>query len=162
MPRIDFHIRPLERRDAGWVNQLVIDQWGADHIVAHGQKYFVRELPGFIAEKDGAAVGLATYSISGDACELVTLNSLLLGSGLGSALIESVKSAARLAGCRRLWLVTTNDNLSALRFYQKRGFRLVRIHPGAVDESRKIKPEIPYLGEHDIPIHDEIELELFP
>ena len=59
-----------------------------------------------------------------------------------------------------MWLITTNDNLNALRFYQGRGFRLVAVHPGAVEASRRLKPQIPELGSFGIPIRDELELEL--
>jgi ribosomal protein S18 acetylase RimI-like enzyme len=104
--------------------------------------------------------GLVTYHIAGNGCEIVTLDSLRPSLGIGTTLIESVKAAAGAAGCRRLWLITTNDNLHALGFYQKRGFRLAAVHPGAVNESRKLKPEIPLIGNDGIPIRDEIELEI--
>ena len=74
---------------------------------------------------------------------------------MGTALIEAVECKAR-----RLWVLTTNDNVDALRFYRRRGFRLRELHPGAVDESRRrLKPEIPETGEYGIPLHDEIVLE---
>jgi len=63
-------------------------------------------------------------------------------------------------GCRRVWLITSNDNLDALRFYQRRGLRLVAVHRGAIDEARRVKPSIPATGEYGIPVRDEIELEL--
>jgi N-acetylglutamate synthase-like GNAT family acetyltransferase len=75
-------------------------------------------------------------------------------------LIEAVAAAARASGCRRVWLITTNDNLTALAFYQKRGFVLTALHPNAVAASRKLKPEIPLVAENGIPIRDELELEL--
>jgi hypothetical protein len=60
-----------------------------------------------------------------------------------------------------LWLISTNDNLNALKFYQKRGFSLVKLYKNAVNETRKkIKPEIPLIGENGIPIRDEVELEI--
>jgi ribosomal protein S18 acetylase RimI-like enzyme len=105
-------------------------------------------------------VGIATYRFADGACELVTLDSMIEGIGVGTALIEAVRGAARAAGCTRLWLITTNDNLSALRFYQKRGFQMVAVYPNALDESRKLKPEIPLMGEDAIPIRDEIELDM--
>ena len=77
-----------------------------------------------------------------------------------SAEIEAVKEVACKAGCRRLWLITTNDNLNALRFYQKRGFALVAVHRNALEISRKFKPEIPLIGADGIPLRDEIELEM--
>lgn len=68
-------------------------------------------------------------------------------------------SEAERRNCSRIMLITTNDNLNALRFYQKRGFDMVRLYQDAVNEARKIKPEIPLLGDYDIPIKHEIELE---
>jgi hypothetical protein len=59
-----------------------------------------------------------------------------------------------------LWLVTTNDNTHALRFYHRLGFRLAALHPGAVEAARRLKPEIPLLGLDEIPIRDELELEI--
>ena len=128
--------------------------------MAHGVIYRPRELAGFVAEQDGQRVGLVTYQVSGDASEIVTLDSSRPGIGVGTALIEAVKEAARAAGCRRLWQVTTNDNLDALRIYQQRGFVLVAVHRNAVEAARRLKPEIPRVGAHGIPLRDEIELEL--
>jgi GNAT superfamily N-acetyltransferase len=105
-------------------------------------------------------VGLATYHVAGDDCELVTIDSTSAGVGIGSALIAAVRDAAASCGCRRVWVITTNDNLDALRFYQRRGFVLVAVHRDAVTEARRQKPQIPLIGNHGIPIRDEIELEL--
>ncbi|NLE72769.1 MAG: GNAT family N-acetyltransferase [Actinomycetales bacterium] len=80
-------------------------------------------------------------------------------AGTGTALVEAVARLARDAGARRLWLVTTNDNVDALRFYQRRGFRLAELHVGAVDEARRLEPAIPAVGDHGIPIRDELVLE---
>ena len=55
-------------------------------------------------------------------------------------------------------LITTNDNVDALRFYQRRGFVLTELRPGAVDESRRMKPQIPLVGAYGIPIRDELVL----
>jgi len=117
-------------------------------------------LPGFVAVREGRPIGLVTYRIDGDECEITTLNSPVEGVGIGSALVAAVKGAAVSAKCKRLWLITTNDNLSALRFYQKRGFLLVAVHRDALQESRRPKPEIPLVGRDGIPLRDEIELEM--
>lgn len=105
-------------------------------------------------------IGLLTYHLAYESCEVVTLDSLRPASGLGTALLEGAKAAARQARCHRLWLITTNDNLNALRFYQKRGFELVAVHRNALKHSRLIKPHLPLIGEHGIPLRDEIELEM--
>jgi GNAT superfamily N-acetyltransferase len=118
------------------------------------------EHPSFVAVEDGRIVGVATYVIDGESCELLTLHADPRRRGVGTALVDAVSAAARAAGCARLWLITTNDNVDALRFYQRRGFRLAALLPGAVDDSRaRLKPGIPEIGEYGIPLRDEIELE---
>ncbi len=152
-------LRSLTQTDRAWVARLITERWGAETIVAHGAVYHPHKLPGFVAIENDDRVGLVTYHIDGDACEIVTLDSLHPNRGIGTALIDAVKRAAQQSQCRRLWLITTNDNLHALRFYQKRGFVLAALHRGAVNESRKLKPEIPLIGMDGISIRDEVEME---
>ena len=123
--------------------------------------YHPDQLPGFIVknEKD-AILGLATYTLNPPSCELVTLNAEPPGKGIGTALVSAVVDAAKKAKCTRLWLITTNDSVDALAFYQKRGFHLVAVHPNALELSRKLKPSIPLIASNGIPLRDEIELEL--
>ena len=156
-----FHVRPLGPQDEAWVMQYVDYHWGDERVVAHGQVYLPHTLPGFVAEGASAEpLGLVTMHVEGDACEIVTLNSDLPGRGIGAALIRAVRAHARDRGCRRLWLVTTNDNLSALRFYQRQGFQIAAVHRDAVTRARQLKASIPLVGEGGIPLRDEIELEL--
>jgi GNAT superfamily N-acetyltransferase len=155
----DFQIRPLNNEDKNWVEQLITERWGAESVIVHGRIYYPHDLPGFLALQDKQKAGLLTYHLADNQCEIVTFDSLKSSIGIGSCLIEAVKDAARKAGCKRLWVITTNDNLNALRFYQKKGFALVAVHRNAVEKSRKHKP-IPLTGFDDIPIRDEIELEL--
>ena len=105
-------------------------------------------------------MGIVTYNIVDERCEIVTLNSTRLSSGVGTVLIDAARDIAIKSGCKRLWLITTNDNMNALRFYQKRGFELVAIHRNALAISRKLKPEISMIGNDGIPLRDEIELEM--
>ncbi|MFC1899993.1 GNAT family N-acetyltransferase [Chloroflexota bacterium] len=155
-----FQIRPVGTDDRPWVTSLLEENWGSAKIVTHGRIHKADELPGFIAVKDDKPVGLITHSIKNGECEITSMNSLVEGIGIGSALVESVRDAAIEAGCRRVWAITTNDNTAALRFWQKRGFSLVAVYPNAIEESRKLKPEIGRIGDNGIPIRDEIELEL--
>jgi len=155
-----FQIRPLNKDDKTWVASLLTEHWGSVKMVTRGKIYKADELPGFVAVQEGKPAGLLTYQINGKDCEIVTMNSLVENQGIGSALIDAVKSAAVTAGCKRLWLITTNDNTAALRFWQKRGFSLLAIHCNAVEQSRRLKPEIPLSGNDGIPIRDEIELEM--
>jgi ribosomal protein S18 acetylase RimI-like enzyme len=155
-----FQIRPSNKEDKPWVENLMQEWWAGPEQVTRGRVLRADELPGFVAVEKGKPMGLITYRIDGVECEIVTMNSLSGGKGVGTALIDTVRDVAAEAGCRRLWLITTNDNTGALRFYQKRGFRLVAVHRNAVEKSRKLKPEIPMTGNDGIPVRDEIEMEL--
>lgn len=155
-------VSPLTKDDRDWMREFMVEHWGDEIVVAHGAIYRPAELPGFVAYAENTVTGLVTYHLNAESCEIVTLDSLQEGLGIGAALIEAVHDVAVRSGCRRLWLITTNDNTRALRFYQKRGFRLVAVRPGAVDAARRIKPGIPQIGNDGIPIRDELELEISP
>jgi GNAT superfamily N-acetyltransferase len=153
-------IRAATGDDRPWIERHLTRSWGSATVSSRGTAHDAFQLPGLVAVEGDEIVGLATYYVAGDECELVSLDALRQGQGTGSALLAAVAEQAARRGCHRLWLITTNDNLNAIRFYQRRGMRLVAVHPGAVDESRRLKPSIPLIGEHGIPIHDELEFEL--
>ncbi len=155
-----FEIRPLNEDDRAWVVNLLRERWGSERQVSRGRAYRADEHSGFAATQNDKPVGLVTYEIEGDQCEITVLNSLMEGAGIGSALLDAVRDVAANAKCKRLCVITTNDNTPALRFYQKYGFLLVALHRNALEQSRKLKPEIPLVGIDGIPLRDEIELEL--
>lgn len=157
---LDFEIQPLTPEHRAWASSLIEEHWGSVRIVTRGKVHDTSALPGFVALRAAEPVGLATFRIEKDQCEMVSLDSLVQGKGIGTALTRAVRHAAAAAGCRRLWLITTNDNLAAVRFYQKRGFHLVAVHRDALEETRRLKPTLPAAGIDDIPLRDEIELEL--
>jgi ribosomal protein S18 acetylase RimI-like enzyme len=153
-------LRPLTQDDLPRLRQFWKENWGDEFVTAHGVVYYPDTLDGFIAWDGDEWVGEVTYTFTGKDCEIVSLDSLREGQGIGTKLISKVIEKARARDCKRLFLITTNDNLNALGFYQKRGFELVAVHRGAVNESRKMKPRIPLLGMNGIPLRDEIELEM--
>ena len=135
-------------------------RWHSLRVARRGELVHPLDHPMLVAEENGRLVGVLTYVVEGADCEVLTLHVDDRRRGLGSTLIAEVKEIAQRAGCTRLWVITTNDNVDALRFYQRRGFRLAAVRAGAVDASRAgLKPEIPTIGAHGIPIRDEIELE---
>jgi ribosomal protein S18 acetylase RimI-like enzyme len=138
----------------------MIALWGSPIVLSRGRAHDASCLAALVCEAEGEMVGLATYDIREGDCELVTIDALTRGQGVGTKLLEAAIRAARQSNCRRLWLITSNDNLSALRFYQRRGLRLIAVHRGAIDEARRVKPEIPLTGHDGIAIHDELELEV--
>jgi ribosomal protein S18 acetylase RimI-like enzyme len=157
---MNFNIRALREADRERAAHFLETHWGSNRIVTRGRMHQADELPGFLAEVGGELVGLLTYQIEGNACEIVSLNSTMQGRGIGSALLSAVQENAVALGCKRLWLITTNDNTPAIHYYQMRGFDLVAVHRNAIDRSRDLKPEIPARGLDGIPIKHEIELEL--
>ena len=156
----EFLIHPLTPADRDWVNRSMVKEWGAVIVVSHGAVFHPADFPGYSATIGEAVAGLITYNILGDECEILTLNSWRENMGIGSALIKEVQRTAASAGCTRLYLITTNNNLHALRFYQKRGFVLSALRVNAIAKSRILKPQIPLFDENEISIRDEIELEM--
>jgi len=156
----NYQIRPINKNDRTWAASVLTEHWGSARSVSRGRLYQADELSGIVAVQRDKPVGLITYNIAVKECEITTMNSLAEGKGVGSALLDAIKKVAIAEGCNRLWLITTNDNTKALRFWQKRGFRLAAVYINAVENSRRLKPEIPLAGDDGIPIRDEIELEL--
>jgi GNAT superfamily N-acetyltransferase len=148
-------IRQAGPADAAWITDFLRERWNATMIVVHGESIDAAALPALIA---GNHQGLATYRLFGHDAELVTLDATPPNTGTGTTIIEALVARLRVEGCKRLWLTTTNDKLSALRFYLRRDFRLMQVRPGAVDAARKLKPTIPLIGEHGIPMREEVDL----
>ncbi len=151
---------PARAEDRSALGAFLRDQ-GSLRVARRGELVDSLDHPALLVWSGGELAGVATYVITGHSCELLTLHAHTRLEGVGSALVTAVRDIARSSGCTRLWVVTTNDNVDALRFYQRRGFRLTHLRVGAVDESRQtLKSEIPTGGAHGIPLRDELELEL--
>ena len=154
----EIRVRPVGNGDRPMIAWLMVEFWGSELQVVHQSVYRPAELPGLIAERAGRVVGLLTYQVSDEMLEVVTLNAIERRTGVGTILMEAVAADARRLRCQEIRLTTTNDNLDAIRFYQRRGLRLVALRPGAVDRARLEKPQIPRVGDYGIPLRDEIDL----
>jgi ribosomal protein S18 acetylase RimI-like enzyme len=154
-------IRPLTEGDAATAGRLVDDVLGSRLQARLDEVIDVLALPGFGVWDDRRLVGIATYSLTGADAEVAALgvSEDHRGRGLAGELLDAVIGAATAHGAQRVWVVTTNDNLTALAVYQRHGFRLAEIRPGAIDRARAIKPTIPEIGRQGIPMRDEIILE---
>lgn len=160
MEKLKFKIRKIRDGDREWMRNFITKEWGSEKIIGCGKIYYPHKLPGFLAFSDKKYLGLATYAIRKKECELVSINVSEKRKGIGAALIKNIQRAVRKIGCKRLFLVTTNDNIDALIFYQIIGFAIKKFYPDAIAAARKIKPEIPLIGNYGIPIKDAIELEM--
>ena len=150
----------IDQKNRKSVDDFIMKHWFTLDMVVHGEKINLGNADGFYATEDNEIVGLITYRVVQNEMEILSLDSLNEKKGIGTSLLDKVVQNARDVGCSRVMLITTNDNLSALQFYQKRGFDIIKLHHNAVEESRKIKPQIPLIGSNGISIKHEIELEM--
>lgn len=148
-----------EHKQEEWINNLLKTEWDSGVIVSRGRIFNAGKLDGFIAVENDTFTGLATINISGNELEIITLNAVPKYKGIGTQLIERIISYAKEHNCKRISIVTT-DNLDAIRFYQRRGFRLIKINRDAIKEYRKLKPTIPLTGNYKLPLLDELEFEM--
>lgn len=156
-------VRDFAPADHSWAaNLLGAYGGGVPHMARLGELLNPLEHEGIVAERDGRPVALLTVSESEKGLEVLTLHSEVEGIGSGSRLLETALRVAVASHAPRLWLVTTNDNLRAIRWYLRRGMRVARVHPGGVDADRaNVKPEIPPTNpDNGLPIRDYVELEL--
>ena len=109
-------IRRLTIDDLPRLRQVWKENWGDEFVVAHGVTYYPDTLDGFIALDGDEWIGEISYTFSENECEIVSLDSTREGMGVGTMLIQKVVEEAREKGCRRIFLITTNDNLNALGF----------------------------------------------
>jgi GNAT superfamily N-acetyltransferase len=153
-------IRQIRLEERGELDRVIVKSWGSPYVASRLSLHRVSGLPCLLAVDGERWLGVAAYRFAAGACKLVLLEAFERGHGTGTALLNAVAELARAAGARRLWLVTTYDNVDAMRFYQRRGLRLVRLWPDAATQARKLlKPEIPLVGDHGIPIRDELEFD---
>jgi ribosomal protein S18 acetylase RimI-like enzyme len=156
-----FQIREKLTTDNTWIADVATKLWGSIKIISKNHIYNILDLPSFTIVSNGKPCGFIAYAKERDETEIVALYSASEKQGFGTALIERVKNIAKQNKCQSVWLMTTNDNTQALRFYQKRGFFIKAIWINTIEEQRKIKPTIPLLGNDGIQIRDEIELAMY-
>ncbi|HWT27820.1 MAG TPA: GNAT family N-acetyltransferase [Mobilitalea sp.] len=155
-----MEFKNINQENRKQVNDFIITQWYSTNIVVRGEIVDASVLDGFVVYEEDEIIGLITYRFIKQECEIMSLDSLKENQGIGTAMINKVIEIARMNNCDNLKLITTNDNIHAICFYQKRGFDMTHLYHNALDVSRKLKPEIPEVGFHDIPLKHEIEFEM--
>lgn len=154
-----MQIKSSEQIPKAKIKDFFIKQWGSPEMVISSGVFDCTTLEGFaVLNKEKEIIGYISYVVMDSECEIISLDSMEEGKGIGTALIQETEHTAKKRSCQKIKLITTNDNLHALKFYQKRGYRLSALFKGAVDRAREQKPEIPQLGSDGIPIRDEILL----
>ena len=149
----------IEAAPTQLIARLWEERWGLP-IVTPAREYMPPDVEGLAWHaRDGRTLGLVTWAVDGQRAEIVSLNALEPGRGIGSRLMDAAEEELGRRGVRTAHLVTTNDNPRALFFYLRRGYRLVRLHLDAMDRVRQAKPQVPLPGNHGIALRDMWELQ---
>lgn len=147
----------ITEKNRSLVNAFLIEHWYSTTMIMRGKEYDLTCAEGVAAFDEGTIVGLITYMIYGNQCEITSLDSLRERQGIGTTLVNKVIEIAKDRNCGKIVLITTNDNINAIGFYQKRGFDLAHLYHNALDISRTLKPQIPLIGDNSIPLKHELE-----
>ena len=134
---------------------VVIDDSGG-----RGELIQTTDLPGYVALLGGRRAGVVLVHVRGNELEIVAISTSRRRRGVGRALVEQCVVEARRRECRRVWLVTTNNNIAAIAFYQRLGMDLCAFRRYAVRAARLLKPSIPLRDSAGLPIDHELEFEL--
>ncbi len=153
-------LRKSTPADSALVQSLITENWGGEPLYIRGEPFFPSRLPGILACSGNKVDGYLFYEIKNQQLEVVIVTVFDKYKGLGTKLLEAARKIAEEQNCTRLFLMTTNDNVDALRFYQTRGFSIYKIVVGALALTRKLMPHLSYLGRYGIPRRDEIYLEM--
>lgn len=156
-----YNIQPIDPENREKVNRFIQKRWFSTDMLIRGEVVDLTKADGFVLfDASEIIIGLVTYIFRKEFCEITSLDVTAENRGIGTALIQQVAAAAKTAEYHKIRVITTNDNLHAFGFYQKRGFDLFSIHRNAVDHERAQKPDIPMIGNYGIPLKHEIEFEM--
>jgi ribosomal protein S18 acetylase RimI-like enzyme len=157
---MNITFREKNADDAALITEWATNNWGGEPLVIRGQKYYPSQLEGILAFQGKEIVAYLIFEIQDRVCEIVVFEVFKKLQGIGTLTLDELKKIVGSKGCNKMHLMTTNDNLDALRFYQRRGFHICGIHVDSVKISRALKPTIGEFGDHGIPVRDEIDLEI--
>lgn len=155
-----MRVEKIDNLNRGLIDEFIINHWFTTKMIVRGKEIDMTDTDGFYVIERDEIVALITYIIYDESMEIMSLDSLNENKGIGTLLLEQVIEEAKKSGCKKIVLITTNDNINAIRFYQKRGFDMACLFRNAMDVSRKMKPEIPLIGDNSIPLRHEIEFEM--
>jgi len=155
-----YSIKPVTEKNRALVDKQILESWAGPYVAVKGRLHDTRSHPGFAAFIGRKLAGYILYNIADNECEITVLESLREKQGIGSALVHAVIQETKNSGLKRIWLITTNDNTRAIRFYQRFGFTLKGVYINAMEEARKLKPGIPLTGCDGIPLAHEFEFEM--
>lgn len=153
-------LRKVEKKDESLIIKLMDEHWGGEPLVVNCKKYYPSMMHGILAFDGQDCQGLLTYNKTDQVYEIIVLHALYQFRGIGTLLLNKFIKLVKSEGGNKIVVMTTNDNIDALRFYQRRGFTLSALRLNVLSQARKIKATIPEVGDYGILLKDEILLEL--
>lgn len=154
-------IEAINKQNRALVIEFFNEHWKSSEMIVSSGRYNCADLPGLIYLEDEKITGLLTYIIMDKTIEIISLDIVIENRGIGTQLMTFMERLAYKNCMFNIRVITTNDNMNALKFYQKLGYRIKGIIPDAVNEARLIKPQIPMVAENGIQILDELVLEKY-
>lgn len=156
----NYRIQSISPDNREEINKIIQNQWFSTDMVIRGEVVDLTKLDGYAMYDGEKIIGLITYRMTDQDCEITSFDSFRENQGIGTKILQKVIETAKSKNCRRMKLITTNDNINAIRYYQKRGFDMTNLYYNAIEQSRILKPSIPLLGDFNIPIRHEIEFQM--
>ncbi len=136
-PHVDLPpvlVREATDSDRAAARELFTRDFGRTKIVAYSEVMDIDQMPALVAVRYEEPSGALAYRLHGDALHIVALatDPMWQRSGVGGHLVAEAELLARRLNLRRLVVSTTNDNLPALYFYQRRGYRMTDFVPNSI------------------------------
>ena len=144
--------------DQEYIRQYWEGTWGIP-VVSTRRSYEPEDVQGLVYRDEwGEPQGLITWHIDGDSAELVSVDAYQQGRHIGGRLLIAAETELHKRGVRHLMIVTTNDNLRAIGFYVRHGYRITKLDLDGVERVRELKPDVPRTGHDGLPLRDMLEL----
>lgn len=150
-------VRQATDDDRARVTALFVTDFGRSKFIAFGEEFQAETVPAIVAEMDGDLAGALAYRLQPGELQIVALatDPEWQRSGVGGQLVDHAERVAQEAGVSHVTVATTNDNLPALYFYQRRGYRLTEVVVDAVASANDGATIVGFAG---IVIRDEFHL----
>ncbi len=150
-------VRAAQPADYAAIEAIAKTYWGETQVECFERSYDVLALPALLAYCGSEIAGVLSYALESDRITIVMLNvhPQYQGRRTSRALLAMLEEEARARELPRLVVATSNDDLPALYIYQRGGFVLTDLKPGAILAHHKGEE----CGFASIPVRDEIRLE---
>lgn len=151
-------LRPIE--DKSEIAAFMVSTWGSTRMMVAMQVYDVMAIEATgLYDSENKLVAFASWALRDKTAYLCALHALVQGKGYARHLLAALMPMLKDKGARTIRAMITNDNMPALAFYQKNGFRFATLYVGGVDAYRTTMPGMITHGYEGIAIHDALELE---